>query len=136
MATKKTRKSMIISYCKEAGTYRPRYDNLIERLASTLDKIDECEKQFNEEGRQYIVYRVNKAGAENAETNKLIYTIIALEKLAKEYWVELGLTPKAFSSLGEEAVKKTGKKSISEALAEMKKEIMDENKTNGKKSKK
>ena len=130
MARKKTRKNLIISYCKEAGTYLPRYDTLIERLASTLDKIDECEKQFNEEGRQYIVFRVNKAGAENAETNKLIYTIIALEKLAKEYWVELGLTPKAFSSLGEDAVKKTGKQSIGEALAEMKNEI----RKNGKKT--
>lgn len=116
--TEKQWTARIKKCCKEAGTYRKCFDYAIASLGGILQKRDEAEQLFNEQGREYMLRHTNAAGAENSEQNPLVRLINDLNRDALTYWRDLGLTPKGLKAINEEAVKSEGKKQspLAEAL--------------------
>lgn len=112
-------KRKINKCCKDAGTYRPDIEPIIDQLADVMRRRDKAVKQFKDEGEQFIVEYENTKGAVNPSKNPLVQQINDLDALALSFWRELGITPRALKGLGEDAVKKNGKKSLSEMLAEL-----------------
>lgn len=112
-------KRKINKCCKDAGTYRPELEVVIDQLADVMRRRDKAVKKFKDEGEQFIVEYENTKGAVNATKNPLVQQINDLDALALNFWRELGITPRALKSLGEDAVKKNGKKSLGEMLAEI-----------------
>lgn len=112
-------KRKINKYCKDAGTYRPELDVVINQLADVMRRRDKAIKQFKDEGEQFVVEHENTKGAVNVSKNPLVQIINDLDALALNFWRELGITPRALKSLGEDAIKKNGKKSLGEMLAEL-----------------
>lgn len=86
-------KETIVESCKQAGTFQPCYENVINTLAEILERKDIASQQFKEEGGKITIEYTNKAGATNIVTNPLIKVINDLDKNALVYWRELGLTP-------------------------------------------
>lgn len=112
-------KRKINKCCKDAGTYRPDIEPIIDQLADVMRRRDKAVKQFKDEGEQFIVEYENTKGAVNPSKNPLVQQINDLDALALSFWRELGITPRALKGLGEDAVKKNGKKSLSEMLEEL-----------------
>lgn len=103
--TAKQWKTKIKKACEDAGTYQKCFDSAILTLAAILQKRDEAEALFEEQGREYILRHTNAAGAENSEQNPLVRMINDLNRDALTYWRDLGLTPKGLKAISENAVK-------------------------------
>lgn len=110
--------SKIKDACKEVGTYQSSFDIPISTLADILQKRDETEQQFKDEGRKYILEHTNAAGATNTEQNPLIRLINDLNRDALTYFRDLGLTPKGLKAINEKAMK-AGKESAVEKLLDV-----------------
>ena len=105
-------KTKIVKAAKEAGTYQPFFDLIIETLADILAKRDDAERIYLEKGGEPIVEHTNKAGATNLEQNPALLLINNLNRDALQYWRDLGLTPAGLKKINEEAV--NGKASMSQ----------------------
>lgn len=92
-------KSKIVEACKEAGTYEPFFEQVIDALASILEKRDEAEKQFKASGSKATVTHVNRAKESNTAKNPELTIIIDLNAQALAYWRDLGLTPSGLKKL-------------------------------------
>lgn len=92
-------KAKIVKACKEAGTYEPYFEQVIETLASILEKRDEAEKQYIESGSKATIVHVNKAKERNVAKNPELTIIIDLNAQALAYWRDLGLTPSGLKKL-------------------------------------
>ena len=101
--TKATWKKKIEESCKEAGTYEPWYDHVIDTLAGILENRDRAQKQFKAMKCQPIVQHTNKGGATNLVKNPALVIITEMNSQALLFWRELGLTAKAY-----EAMQKSG----------------------------
>lgn len=91
--------------CKEAGTYQPYFDHVIDSLASILEKRDEAEEQYRENGSQPVIEYTNKGGATNPSKNPALVLWDELNKSALAYWRDLGLTPAGLKKLNEDGLK-------------------------------
>ena len=96
---KKTWVKRIKDACEEAGTYKPYFDNTIIALAGVLEKRDEVEEYYEEEGKGPIVKYTNKGGAENLTANPALTLWDKLNATALTYWRELGLTPSGYKKI-------------------------------------
>ena len=117
--TQKRWKTRIKKACREAGTYLPIFDWVIDTLASILARRDEAIKLFEDDGSQMLVTHTNKAGAENIEQNPLLRMINDLNRDALSYWRDLGLTPAGLKKVNEEALKGPKMDALSAALKEL-----------------
>lgn len=117
--TKARWKSKIKKACVEVGTYRAVFDPVIMTLAGILEKRDQAEELFEQDGN-IIVNHTNKAGSTNREQNPALRLINDLNRDALVYWRELGLTPAGLKKLNESALKVEGKgSSLEEVLKKL-----------------
>ncbi len=98
-------KNKIKKACRNAGTYQPYFDHVIDSLASILEKRDEAEAQYIESGSLPVVEYTNKGGATNMSKNPALVLWDELNKSALGYWRDLGLTPAGLKKLNEDALK-------------------------------
>lgn len=92
-------KNRIENACKEAGTYEPAFDDVIDTLAGILTNRDEAEKQFRKMNCQPIVQHTNKGGNTNLVKNPALVVMNEMNAQAMMFWKELGLTAKAYQAM-------------------------------------
>lgn len=97
-------KNRIKKACKDAGTYKPFFDDVINTLAEILNKRDAAQEQFELSGANPLIAHTNKAGATNIEQNPAVRLINDLNRDALAYWKELGLTPAGLRKINETAI--------------------------------
>lgn len=98
-------KNKIKKACREAGTYQPYFDHVIDTLASILEKRDDAESQYIQSGAEPLVEYTNKGGATNMIKNPALVLWDDLNKSALAYWRDLGLTPAGLKKLNDDALK-------------------------------
>ena len=101
-----TWKNRIEQACKEAGTYEPQFDYIIETLAGILENRDRAQGQYEAMKCQPIVQHTNKSGAVNLVKNPALVVINEMNAQALQFWRELGLTPKGFQAMQKNGFKK------------------------------
>ena len=94
-------KTKIKKAATDAGTYQPFFDAVIDTLAGILERRDEAEAIFENEGCAIVVEHTNKGGATNIEQNPILRLINDLNRDALAYWRDLGLTPAGFKRLND-----------------------------------
>lgn len=117
--TKRTWKTRIKKSCEDAGTYRDYFENVIDTLASILEKRDAAEEQYEKTGSHPMVMYTNKGGATNMVENPLLSLWDNLNKSALAYWRELGLTPAGLKRIDDTAMKKKKVNGLAAALREL-----------------
>lgn len=100
---KRTWKTKLKKACKEAGTYKPYFDHVIDTLAEILEKRDEAMEAYNMDDDEKIVTEVTQKNGTVKVKNPLVAIWEDLNKLALNYWRDLGLTPAGLKKLNEEA---------------------------------
>lgn len=106
----------ITASCRDAGTYRPYFDDIIQTLADILARRDHAQALFDASGGNVLVNHTNKAGATNVEQNPCLRLINDLNRDALAYWRDLGLTPAGLKRIDEQAMKQRKKSALAEAL--------------------
>lgn len=96
-------KNRIEGAAREAGTYQPFFDDVIDTLASIMEMRDTAVSQYEEHGSKPVVEHTNKAGYTNIRKNPAMAVITECNQQALAYWRDLGLTAKGYHQL-------TGKK--------------------------
>lgn len=109
-------KTKIKKACKEAGTYKPCFDMVIDALSDILVEREDAMKQFMESGGATIVSHTNKGGSTYMEKNPALVIVDDLNKTALTYWRDLGLTPKGLKAIDEKAMKKQKVTSLGDLL--------------------
>jgi phage terminase small subunit len=102
---KKQWKTKIKKAAIDAGTYQPFFDAVIDTLAGILERRDDAEEVFKDQGKELVVEHTNKGGATNREQNPIVRMINDLNRDALAYWRDLGLTPAGFKRLNDMSVK-------------------------------
>lgn len=97
--------------CIKAGTYQSYFDDVIDTLASILERRDTIEMEWDGE---VIVEHTNRSGITNKEQSPALRLINDLNRDALIYWKELGLTPAALKRVNEGAMKEKKKESALE----------------------
>lgn len=97
-------KDKIENSCKEAGTYKPYFDSIIDTLAQILEIRDITHDRWVEEGSEPTVIHVNKAGEANSTKNPLLTLENDLNAQALAYWRDLGLSPGGLKKLKADVV--------------------------------
>lgn len=87
---------------EQAGTFAPHYNITINLLASVLEVRDREEKNFKAEGCQAVVEHINQGGASNMDINPSFKVIQQCNNTALSFLSQLGLTPRALKSVGEQ----------------------------------
>lgn len=108
----------IVKACKDAGTYRYYFDNVISCLAETLELRDKALQQFEKSGSKIMVKKMTGQGMTSVK-NPCLITIDDLTKTALSYWRELGLTPVSLRRISEDAMKPKKKSMLFEALRDL-----------------
>lgn len=92
-------KEKIERACREANTYEPYFDDVIETLAGILENRDRAQEQYEAMKCKPIVQHTNKGGATNLVKNPALVVINEMNTQALQFWRELGLTPKGFQAM-------------------------------------
>ena len=106
---KRAWKAKIKKACRDAGTYKPYFDHVIDTLAGILEKRDQAWNEYEESEDGLIIEQTNKSGHTNKIKNPLISLWDDLNKSALVYWKELGLTPAGLKKMNEECFVKKEK---------------------------
>ena len=109
----------ISNACKNAGTYREYFDDVIATLAEILEARDDARAKYYESGADAVVTHTNKGGNTNIVKNPALVVVDDLNKTALAYWRDLGLTPAGLKRINETAMKgEAAKKSALEVALE------------------
>ncbi len=92
-------KSQIQAQCKEAGTYQPFFESVIDSLAGIMELRDNAVEKFQLLGGNTVVSHTNKGGATNIVKNPALVVIMECNAQALAYWKELGLTSRAYKQM-------------------------------------
>ena len=103
---KKTWKTKIKKACRDAGTYKPYFDHVINTLAGILEKRDEAMDMYDMDDSETIIIEVTNSKGTAKVKNPLIAIWEDLNKLALQYWRDLGLTPAGLKKINEESFAK------------------------------
>ena len=116
--TKKTWKARIKKACEEAGTYKPYFDIEIDLLARTLENRDKAQDAYTSSGSNPVITQSYANGSSRIKKNPILEVIDSLNKDAKEYMRDLGLTPQALNKINNKALKggKKGGSSLGDVL--------------------
>ena len=117
--TKKTWKARIKKACIAAGTYQEYFDIEIDLLARVLENRDKAQEAYELNGSEPVVNQPFSSGkGEKVVKNPILVVIDNLNKDAKEYMKDLGLTPKDLNKIDNKALKggKKGGSSLGEVL--------------------
>lgn len=93
--------------CEDAGTYEPFFNDVIAQLAEIMELKDNAMKQYEATGGHPVVAYTNKGGQTNLKKNPALVVIMECNAQALAYWRDLGLTVKAYKSLGESSKKES-----------------------------
>lgn len=107
----------------KAGTYKDCFDSVIDILADIMERRDEALAIYKKSGEGAIVPHTNKAGAENMERNPALLLVADCEKMALQYWRDLGLTPAGLKRINEELTKEKELSPLEEILGKL--EVVD-----------
>ena len=113
---KSTWKLKITKACKDAGTYQPCFNHVIDTLAEILEKRDYAMWCFEVDDDETMVIETSRNGKIK---NPLIATWEDMNKLALQYWKELGLTPVQLRKINEETFTKTKEEKNGNSLMEL-----------------
>lgn len=111
--TKKTWKARIKKACKEAGTYKDYFDIEIDLLARTLENRDKAQEAYEAEGSKPVILQTFANGSSRRKKNPILEVIDSLNKDARDYMKDLGLTPQALNKIDSNALKGGKRKSSS-----------------------
>ena len=92
-------KGQIVRNCKEAGTYQPFFESVIDSLAGIMEMRDNAVERFEASGGNTVVKHTNKGGATNIVKNPALVVIMECNAQALAYWKELGLTSRAYKQM-------------------------------------
>lgn len=92
-------KKKIEKACKDAGTYQPYFDAVIDTLADLLQMRDDAKDKFIRSGGNTVITHTNKTGAVNIVKNPALVVIMDINAQAIAYWRELGLTAKSYKQM-------------------------------------
>lgn len=110
-------KRTIIAAMKEAGTFQPAFDSVIESLATILSQRDSAYNEFIEAGGQACIQKISDRGSVNIAKNPRLLVWNDLNNTALAYWRECGLSPASLKKISSEIMtEKTG--DVIEALLE------------------
>lgn len=98
-------KKNIVKACKDAGTYQPFFDEVINTLAQIIEKRDEAYDLY-QSTRSKPVISMTKGGASKPCKNPILAVWCDLNSQALAYWRELGLTPSGLRNLGKDISQK------------------------------
>ena len=116
---KRSWKAKIKRACKEAGTYQPFFDNVIDALAGIMELHDKALEQFEESGGETVVEHTNKNGNTNIVKNPALAVVMDCNTQALAYWRELGLTSRAYKTMTGSLNVQVESKSLEEALSSL-----------------
>ena len=97
--TKDEWKNRVEQSTRQAGTYQPYFDDVIDTLAGILENRDRAQEQFELMKCQPVVSHTNKGGNTNLVKNPALVIINDCNAQALTYWKELGLTAKAYQTM-------------------------------------
>lgn len=117
--TKKSWKTKIRKACKEAGTYQPFYDAVIDTLAGIMEMRDNAQEKFEQSGGNTIVKHTNKGGSTNIVKNPALVVLLDCNAQALAYWKELGLTSRSYKSMTGSLSVKVESETLESALANL-----------------
>ena len=113
-------KEKIIKACKDAGTYKPFFDSVIDTLSVILENRDNAQKDFEDSGGYAVIEHTNQGGATNITKNPELTIIMDLNTQALAYWRDLGLTPAGLKKINDTMAKVEIKESaLEKALKEI-----------------
>lgn len=118
-----TWKKKIIEACRQAGTYQPCFDSVIDSLALILERRDDANDMFVKSGGQPIIKYTNKGGATNPAKHPALVLWDELNGSALAYWRDLGLTPSGLKRINEQAMTPKKQGTLAKALAELGSEL-------------
>lgn len=98
-------KEKIEKAAKDAGTYRPFFDAMIDTLSGIMETRDNAQEKFDALGGETIVKHTNKGGNTNIVKNPALVVLMDCNTQALQYWRDLGLTPAGYKRLNAEVVK-------------------------------
>lgn len=98
-------KAKIKRACKNAGTYRPFFESIIDTLAALMETRDEAREKYEAAGAKPVITHTNKGGAKNTVKNPALVIVMECDAQALAYWRDLGLTPAGYKKLNADVVK-------------------------------
>lgn len=117
---KKEWKKEILKACKEANTYQPYFEAVIDTLAQILEQRDIVHDEFVAGGSKATVIRhTERSGEENIAKNPLILMEADLNSQALAYWRDLGLTPKGLRTLTADVIERNNSVGLDKLLAKL-----------------
>lgn len=119
MMNKEEWKIRIIDACKEAGTYQPFFDSVIDTLSQIMEARDNAHEQYVSSGAAPTIIHTNKAKEKNVVKNPILVMENELNTQALAYWRDLGLTPKGLRTLSAEVVEKKGSGGLEKLLSKL-----------------
>ena len=104
---------------KDAGTYKPYFDAVIDTLAQILEDRDKAEEQYIQSGSAPTIIHINRAKEKNITKNPILVMRNELNTQALAIWRELGLTPKGLRTLTAEVVDRSTSGGLEKLLAKL-----------------
>lgn len=105
--------------CKDAGTYQPFFDPVIDSLAGIMELRDNAQERFERTGGNTIVKHTNKGGSTNIVKNPALVVLMDCNSQALGYWRELGLTSRSYKAMTGSLSIQVESKSLEDALSEL-----------------
>lgn len=105
--------------CKEAGTYRPFFDSVIDTLAGIMETRDRAQEDFDASGGTVTIEHTNNGGTTNTVKNPALVVLMDCNTQALAYWRDLGLTPAGYKKLNADVVKVEGSGNLESLLEKM-----------------
>lgn len=112
-------KKKITKATKDAGTYQPYFDSVIDTLAGIMETRDDAADKFEKSGKQSVVMHTNKGGATNIVKNPALVVVDDLNRTALAYWRDLGLTPAGLKKLRGDSLSDQGGDGFDKLLAKI-----------------
>ena len=104
--------------CKQAGTYKTYFEEVINQLASIMETRDKAQEQFEKSGCTPVIRYTNKGGFVNLRKNPELVVMNECNQIALSYWRDLGLTPSGYKRLIGDTIEKHDT-TFEEALAKI-----------------
>lgn len=117
--TAQTWKKNIKKCCQQAGTYQKCFDNVIDTLASILEKRDAAAVAYEEAGGMPVIEGEGSMRQKVFKKSPALSVWEDLNAQALNYWRDLGLTPAGLRKINESAVKQKKVSALAAALKEL-----------------
>ena len=102
---KKQYQTRILTACKNVGTYKKSFDQMINTLASILEERDRVYRLYLDGGAKPLIEVTSDRGAKNQRPNPLLKQWNDLNTSALAFWRDLGLTPAGLKKINDDELK-------------------------------